>query len=309
MRPYYDLRYRLFANVALLKHRDSRALVHFIPKSNAINIVVASLRSPQDFLRVLVGILEKTVSVLFRRETCTRRLCPRCIQGVGIYSTVAHGETSSNCTAGHLLTQQDVSEGVLWEKHSWCRNAIWTGKVPSLCCYSFLFLFFQSLTPITFKQHETFYTSGDWRHGERLKRTELSSLDTNEARMKEYCRVRDMFYHFVREDSVRTFELDRIVFIDNLDLESRFQCFFEKCFERFMLATSIEEPAHVVSQQNENPIRKQWRRFVQHDMSKVLTFLSWVLDHFEAYQERRAGNGAVNMVPAWHGMGKRRLQY
>lgn len=25
------------------------------------------------------------------------------------------------------------------------------------------------------------------------------------------------------------------------------------------------------------------------------------MDHFEAYQERRSGNNAVNMVPAWHG--------
>lgn len=128
LRQYYDLNYRLFTNVVLLKHKNSRAMVHYVAKSHAINVVVVGTPSPQEFLKALVEIFEIVVANRLRREQCpTKRLCPRCIQGAGIYSTV---ETSfGSCSAGHSLSLEDMKDGVLWEKRSWCRNSIWTSKV------------------------------------------------------------------------------------------------------------------------------------------------------------------------------------
>ena len=110
-------------------------------------------------------------------------------------------------------------------------------------------------------------------------------MDRYPVRTKEYTRIRDVFYHFIREDSVRSFELDRITFLDNLELEIRFQQFFEQCAHRFL---SYAEPVRSIEAlQNEEVLRKDWRR--------------WVMTHFESYQERVSGNDSVNMVPAWHG--------
>lgn len=128
LRPYYDIRYRLFANVALLQHGNSRALVHYVAKAHAVNVVVVGAPSPQEFMRTLETMLKDVVARRLRREQCTmRQLCPRCIQGAGIYSTVdANGKA---CSAGHTLSVEDMQQGVLWEKRSWCRNSIWTSKV------------------------------------------------------------------------------------------------------------------------------------------------------------------------------------
>ena len=130
LRQYYDLNYRLFTNLVLLKHKNSRAMVHYVAKSHSINVVVVGTPSPQEFLKALVEIFEIVVANRLRREQCpTKRLCPRCIQGAGIYSTV---ETAlGSCSAGHTLSHEDMKDGVLWEKRSWCRNSIWTSKVRS----------------------------------------------------------------------------------------------------------------------------------------------------------------------------------
>lgn len=128
LRPYYDLRYRLFSNVVLLAHRNARALVHHVAKSHTINIVAVGAPSPHEFLHTLVEILEIVVANRLRRELCvTRKLCPRCVQGAGMYSTME--EDGRTCSSGHLLTPQELREGALWEKRSWCRNSIWTSKV------------------------------------------------------------------------------------------------------------------------------------------------------------------------------------
>lgn len=119
--------------------------------------------------------------------------------------------------------------------------------------------------------HEVFYSNGDWNLGDRVKRTVLTAADRDTARMKEYGRVRDMFYHFVREDSVRTFELDRVIFIDNLDLETSFQCFFERCIERFMSASYVDDSAQAF--QHEDSVKKQWRRYAKQTVTRNLTSL------------------------------------
>lgn len=136
------------------------------------------------------------------------------------------------------------------------------------------------------QNHEEFFSSGEWTPSERYRSTVLTENDRQPARNKEYCRIRDMFYHFIREDLIRSFELDRILFIDNLDLECNFQQFFEQCAQRFL---AYAEPVSGSREQlaNEDPLRKEWRR--------------WVMSHFEEYQERVSGNDSVNMVPAWHG--------
>lgn len=117
----------------LLTANSCRALVHLA--ESAINFVVAG-ETPQVFMNLLWEKLN--IASRVRREMPqTLKLCPRCIQGAGIYSTL-HTETT--CVAGHKLDSAEVEEGALWEKKSWCRNSIWTPKVLtlsilSLTCY------------------------------------------------------------------------------------------------------------------------------------------------------------------------------
>lgn len=127
--------------------------------------------------------------------------------------------------------------------------------------------------------HATFLASIDAVDGSKCTSTTLTEAEREPSRATEYGRVRDMFYRFVREDSVQSFELDKVVVLDNIELESRFQKFFEQCVERFMAFTDAPTAVGVL---NEEPLRKEWRR--------------WVASHFEAYQERVSGNNLVNMV-------------
>lgn len=112
----------------LLRSDNARALVHLT--EGAINFIVAA-DTPQVMLSMLWEKLNFTSRV--RREMPqTLKLCPRCIQGAGIYSTL---QKETQCVAGHSLTQTEVDEGAQWERKSWCRNSIWTPKATFFFFY------------------------------------------------------------------------------------------------------------------------------------------------------------------------------
>ena len=124
LRPKWNLRYRLFANAMLLSsaHDDARALMHLVDDS--INIVIAAPR-PGIFLDRLCSELTMTLSTKFSLPADLTMLCPRCIQGSGLYSALQ----AAVCVAGHKVTQTERDEGCLWEQTSWCRNRLWSPKV------------------------------------------------------------------------------------------------------------------------------------------------------------------------------------
>ena len=135
LRPDFDPAYRVFSNAMLLKSNDARALVHLTEAG--INVVVAG-ESPRLFLNLLWEKLNWASRV--RKEMPqTIKLCPRCIQGAGMYTTMM--ADNLQCVAGHKVPPAELDEGAQWDRKFWCRNSIWTPKVSLLLfvvCLSFV---------------------------------------------------------------------------------------------------------------------------------------------------------------------------
>ncbi len=227
--------------------------------------------NPTLLQKAIYDTLQCTALRPFRPTLAITPLCGKCIQGVGYYSAV-QAETQ-RCERGHWLSKEELSGGVAISAELRRVNWLWTPR-------------------------QSEFTAGGgggsggngWtERGATLRTLSLSAEETDAARLAEFNRVRGMFYRFLREDQVRSLELQRVVFLDNATLEERFSRCFEKLLGRYLLVGGGGRGSSAADRHlhEEEEARKEWRQMVM-----------W---RFGAYSDRVSGNGFVNLVAGWHG--------
>lgn len=68
-----------------------------------------------------------------------------------------------------------------------------------------------------------FLESQGWVQRGNLRYTELNSEEKSKPREMEYLRARAMFYNFIGRDKAQNFELSKVIFLDNSNLEVAFE--------------------------------------------------------------------------------------
>ena len=90
--------------------------------------------------------------------------------------------------------------------------------------------------------------------------------------------MRHMFYRFISKDQIRSFVLEKVVFLDNYKLEEAFQRVYEKFYERSCRTIkTTDQPGD-----EEDAARQSWRK--------------WTKARFNGYLERVSGNDVINLV-------------
>lgn len=118
--PLLDSRYTLMDNAAIVHRPDGQMLLHV---HHDCLVVVAGGAQPRMLLNEVVSLLEgRATSGLQSRWTT--RLCPRCVQGVQMYTPM--DEEALCCEAGHALTPAEFNAGALYDPEHWSENCLWT---------------------------------------------------------------------------------------------------------------------------------------------------------------------------------------
>lgn len=261
IRPLHDTHYRLFSNCMILRSPDrvNQALVtlQYELQQPLLRLFLRGLDPKSLFTSILACYAPFGQ---FEME----QLCPVCAQASRFVKVEMYGNGSAAlCADGHDV--KDIDAGVPIDRTIASRNSLWSAQ-----------------------EADRFLSAGTWqRRGQKgLTFTELREGEADEARRREFNRVRQMFYKFVGQDREQNFVLDKVVFLRNDACERSFASFYAD-----LVAANLEVGRRIVNE----------GRFDRGDTEADTTWRRWVLRHLENYTERVSGNDRVNLIAAWHG--------
>lgn len=224
LRSYHDVSYKLFNNGTILRDGSDRALVKLETRSIVIGV---EAEQPRRFLgkilKALLGLLPETGD-----STSLTALCPRYALCRARYAHVSMNtfDTIARTLPSHASVrciQTGASHPVVG---------------PALTCafghtvpHAALVFGFPASSdarlpaPWSALHGESFLAVGRWtRSTNGLRWTELTASEADPLRRAEWARARDLFYRFVARDQATQIVLERVVYLDNPNLEVVLSC-------------------------------------------------------------------------------------